>query len=84
MFVGHPSEKERQAWNPLEMIKDRSFVCLNPDPDWEAANGKGLFWIVKSFGIVQPAMLIDGKETAGFYGECWRPKSQQVNPDKKI
>jgi hypothetical protein len=76
MFVGRPSEKEKQAWNPLEMIKDGSFVCLNPDADWEATNKKGLFWIVKSFGQVQPAILVDGKETPAFYAQGWRPKSQ--------
>src|SRR5450759_165075 len=76
MFAGCPSEKEKQAWNPLKMIKDGSFVCLNPNADWEAAHKKELFWIVRSFSQVQPAILIDGKETTGFYAEWWRPKSQ--------
>jgi hypothetical protein len=83
MFVGRPSEKEKQAWNPIEMIKDGSFVCLNPDPDWEAAHGKGFFWIVKSFGQVQPAILIDGEQRPGFYAEWWRPKSQLAKPEEK-
>ncbi len=39
MFIGYPSEKEKQAWNPLEMIQDGSFVCLNPDPVWEVTHG---------------------------------------------
>ena len=41
MFVRRPNEKEKQAWNPLEMIKDGGFVCLNPDADWEAVQKKG-------------------------------------------
>src|SRR5450759_5077020 len=28
-----PMKKKNKAWNPLEMIKEGSFVCLNPDAD---------------------------------------------------
>ena len=52
MFVGRPSEKERQAWNPFEDIKEGSFVCINPSKTWEETNGKGIFWIVQAIGFV--------------------------------
>ena len=51
------------------MIKDRSFVCLNPDPQWEMDNGKGLFWVVKALGSVQPDIFVEGEKRPCFYGE---------------
>ena len=84
IFVGRPSEREKQAWNPLEMIKDGSFVCLNPDPHWEIENGKGLFWVVKALGSVQPDIFVDGEKRPCFYGEWWRPKSTFTDPPEKM
>ena len=82
-YVGRRSEKEREAWNPLEMIKEGTFVCLNPQAEWEKDNGKGRFWVVKSFGTVQPDQVIDGERCVGFYAEWWRPKNQKANIDDK-
>ena len=43
MFVDCLSEKERSAWNPLEDIKEGSFVLLNPSKESEEKHGKDCF-----------------------------------------
>lgn len=86
MFVGCSSEKEREAWNPLEGISEGRFVVLNPNPDWEVEHGKGLFWIVKAHGSVQPNIpdRDTGEPKPHFYAEWWRPKHQQTSPSDSI
>jgi hypothetical protein len=41
IFVGNVNEKEKAAWTPLEGIKSGWFICLNPNAEWEKANGLG-------------------------------------------
>ena len=71
MFVGRPSEKERSAWNPLEDIKEGSFVLLNPSEEWEEKHKKRLFWMVRAQGSVQPDIHFGGEDERApcFYGE---------------
>ena len=86
MFVGRLSEKEREAWNPLEGISDERYVVLNPNPDWEAEHDKDLFWIVKAHGLVQPNIVDRNtrEPKPHFYAEWWRPKHQQASPPDSI
>jgi len=41
---------------------------------------KGLFWIVKALGSVQPAIMLEGEARPCFYAEWWRPKNPHSNP----
>lgn len=78
--MGHRSEKEKPAWNPIEDIKVGSFVILNPSKEWEKEHGiEEVFWVVKARSEVLPNVRFGEREERApcFCGEWWRPKSKR-------
>jgi hypothetical protein len=63
IFVGNVNEKKKEAWTPLEGIKSGWFICLNPDLEWEIANGLCWFWVVRVLSKPQSYVLEEERAT---------------------
>lgn len=84
MFVGRLSEKERERWTPLQDIQNGKFVILRPDDEFESKIGKGLFWLVKALGPVDPNHRMEDGPRPMFKIEWWRPKHANHAADDKL